>query len=154
MNDRRDDDRNDRGPRDRDEDGRQGGPDGDRGERGRDGGNTRFLQLEMSQVLYAEAEGVTKQALRELLLEAAKGHLRDRYGDTITRLAELAIDELLADIDASLSVEEQIRSRHEGEGGPSDRLREALVRKAPGRGEPPAERKKAGGGSAARKRRR
>ena len=107
----------------------------------------------MSRVLYGEAEGVTKQAFRELLLEAAKAHLRARFGDTITRLAQLATDELLADIEASLDVEEQIQRRHESDGGPPDRLREALGRKQPDRGEPAPERK-SGGAAASRRRRR
>jgi hypothetical protein len=156
MNDRRGDDRIDRGPRDRDEpnggEQRGGGADGDRGPGGPRGADTRFLQLEMSQVLYAEAEGVTKQALRELLVEDAKAHLRARFGDTITRLAQLATDELLADIEASLEVEEQIRSRHESSGGPSDRLRAALGRGRTEQARPSAARKSAGK-SSARKRR-
>jgi hypothetical protein len=153
MNDRRGDDRSDRGPEERDGRGqRNDGPDGDRGPGGRDGADTRFLQLEMSQVLYAEAEGVTKQALRALLLEDAKTHLRARFGDTITGLAELAVDELLADIEASLTVEEQIRSRHESNDGPSDRLRAAL-RRSRSDGARPAPARKSAAKSTARKRR-
>jgi hypothetical protein len=148
MNERRGDD--DRDARDRDGRGPDGGSDGDRGPRDRQGPDTRFLQLEMSRVLYSEAEGVTKQAVRELLLEAAKDRLRDRFGDTITRLAQLATDELLADIEASLDVEEQIQRRHEPDGSPADRVRDALGRKRSERARPAAERKSA----AARKRRR
>lgn len=157
MNDRRGDDRTDRDPQHGDpENGRgheHGGPDAGRGPGGRQGADTRFLQLEMSQVLFSEAEGVTKQALRELLLEAAKDHLRDRFGATITRLARLATDELLADIEASLDVEEQIQRRHESQGSPPDRLREALARKPAERAQPSAGRK-GGGSSSSRKRRR
>lgn len=135
-----------RGPRDR-------GPDGEREPRGRDGGDTRFLQLEMSQVLYGEAEGVTKQAFRELLLEAAKAHLQERFGATITRLAQLATDELLADIEASLDVEAQIQRRRESQGTPGDRVREVFARKPADR-EPPSTARKTGSTAAARKRRR
>jgi hypothetical protein len=81
----------------------------------------------MSRVLYAEAEEVAKPALRELLLEAAKAHLRARFGDTITRLAQLAVDELVVDIEANLDIEDQIQRRRES-GGTDDRLREALAR--------------------------
>lgn len=91
------------------------------GERG-DGPDTRFLQLEMSQVLYAEAESVTRDALRALLLEAAKARLRERFGNRIAGLAELAADELMADIVASLNIEARIDHRRR-EGG---RLRERL----------------------------
>lgn len=115
MNDRRADDEADRGPRDRDE---------GAGPRGAD---TRFLQLEMSRVLYAEAEAVAKPAFRELLLEAAKNHLRTRFGSRITRLAQVAVDELLTDIEASLDVEDRIGRRRDA-GGADDRVREALAR--------------------------
>jgi len=157
MNDRRSDDRAERDSEHGDADngsGREsGGPDGDRGPGGRQGADTRFLQLEMSQVLLSEAEGVTKQAFRELLLEAAKDRLRDRFGETITRLAQLATDEFLADIDASLDVEAQIQRRQESQGSPPNRLRDALARKPADRGEPVTARK-SGGRASARKRRR
>jgi hypothetical protein len=157
MNDRRDDDQTDRAPLHRDDrNGRgrpNGDPDGEREHRGREGSDTRFLQLEMSRVLYAEAQGVTKRALRELLLDAAKAHLRERFGETITRLAELAIDELLTDIEASLDVEDQIQRRGEGYGSTPERLREVLARKQSYRSQPSAERKE-GRASASRRRRR
>ena len=141
MNERRGDDHADREPRHRDDPNDRGGPnsgpDRDREQRGREGSDTRFLQLEMSQVLYAEAEGVTKQALRELLLEAAKTHLRERFGETITRLGQLATDELLTDIEASLDVEDQIQRRRESSTTP-DRLREALRRRRSDRSQPRA----------------
>lgn len=150
------DDQNDRESRRNQGDARErrdGGSDADRGPRGGDGADTRFLQLEMSQVLYGEAEGVTKQAFRELLLEAAKDHLRARFGETITGLARLATDELLADIEASLDVEAQIERRRGSQGGSDDRLRAVFARGSSDRVEPAAERK-AGGRAAARKRRR
>jgi hypothetical protein len=154
MNDRRGDDHPDRGTDQRDG---RGGPNGDAGrdadQRGRDGSDTQFLQLEMSRVLYEEARGVTKQALRELLLDAAKDHLRKRFGEAITRLGELATEELLSGIEASLDIEDQIQRRQESSGGTPDRLREALARSRSARREAPAERKE-GRASASRKRRR
>jgi len=150
MDDRTRTDHPDRESGRRDERSRSHGPDAER--RG-DGPDTRFLQLEMSRVLYAEAEGVTKQAFRELLLDAAKARLRERFGETITRLAELATDELLADIEASLDVEDQIQRRHGSGDAATDGLRAALGRARAERSERPAERA-AGRGSAARKRRR
>lgn len=134
MNDRRADDDTDRDPRQRDDRDGRGRPNG-----GSDA-NTRFLQLEMSRVLYAEAEEVAKPALRELLLEAAKEHLRARFGDRIARLARLAVDELVSDIEASLDVEEQIRRRRDS-GDPDDRVREALARTRSEPGAASAERK-------------
>jgi hypothetical protein len=153
MNDRRGDDHTDRDAQHRDDRNGRGRPDGSRdSDRGRDGSDTRFLQLEMSRVLYAEAEGIAKPALRELLLEAAKDHLRERFGEAITRLAQLAVDELLIDIEASLDVEDQIQRRRES-GGTDDRLREALARKRSERSQSSAERKP-GRAPASRRRRR
>jgi hypothetical protein len=148
MDDRRGDEQADRDQRHRDDRQGRGGPGG-----GREGGDTRFLQLEMSRVLYAEAEAVAKPALRELLLEAAKARLRERFGGEITRLAQLAVDELLIDVEASLDVEEQIQRRRESSGGAEDRVREALGRKRSERGQPSAERKERGGRAAGRRRR-
>lgn len=109
--------------------GQGGGPDGGShgacGERrdGREGGaDTRFLQLELSQVLYAEAESVTKQAFRELLVEAAKERWRERFGDKITQLAQLAVDELMKDMRSSLEIEARIQERNQDR-GTQDRLR-------------------------------
>jgi hypothetical protein len=154
MNDRRGDEHGGEGPRHRDDRGGRGGP--DRDDRGRDGPDTRFLQLEMSQVMYAEAQGVTKQAFRELLLDAAKTRLRERFGATITRLAELATDEALADMEASLDIEDQIRRRQESQeskGSTPDRLREALARHRADRSERSAERRE-GRATGSRRRRR
>ena len=156
MNDSRADADGDRDRRHRDDhDGRgraAGDSDSAREHRGRGGSDTRFLQLEMSRVLYGEAEEVARPALRELLLEAAKDHLRARFGDTITRLARLAIDELLIDVEASLDVEDQIQRRRES-GGTDERLRAALAR-TPAERSPSAAARKQGRASAARKRRR
>ena len=156
MNDRRADDDADRDPRHRDDRAGRCGPDGgsDSGgdHRDRGGPDTRFLQLEMSRVLYSEAEDVAKPALRELLLEAAKDHLRARFGDTIARLAQLAVDELLIDIEASLDIEGQIQRRRES-GGTDDRVREALARTRSEQGASSAKRKQ-GRAPASRRRRR
>jgi hypothetical protein len=124
---------------------------GDRGEEcggdrpdGRGGRpETRFLQLEMSQVLYGEAEGVTKQAFRELLVEAAKARLRERFGDKITGLAQLAVDELLEDVRYSLDIEARIQERHQ-DGGTKDRLRNIF---AAGESQPKGRDQREGGAS-------
>lgn len=131
MHDRRDD-RSDRGRRDRDGGDRRGGDecrDGGRRQRGdgpQGGPDTRFLQLEMSKVLYADAESVTKQALRELLLEEAKARFRERFGDQIRGLAQLAVDELMQDIIASLEIEAHIQARNEDQQDRDERLADIL----------------------------
>ena len=103
-------DRPDRGHRD--------GPGGEGG-----GADTRFLQLEMSQVMYAEAEAVVRPAFRELLLEAAKERWRERFGEKITQLAQLAVDEVLRDAEASLEIESRIRGHQEDRREPREQLR-------------------------------
>lgn len=138
MHDRRNN-RSDRGRSRRDHDGerrRRGGERHDRGrgddcggERGGDRGSgpdTRFLQLEMSEVLYSEAESVTKQAFRELLLEAAKARFRERFGDQISGLAQLAVDELMQDVLASLEIEAHIQERNRDQEARRERLFDIL----------------------------
>ena len=91
------------------------------------GSDTRFLQLEMSQVLYSEAEAVARPAFRDLLLEAAKNRLRERFGEEITALANLAVDDFLKGVAASFEVEARIQ-RHNGEGHqPNERLQELFA---------------------------
>lgn len=136
MHDRRDD-RDDHGRSRRDREGEhrrhrheegchdRGGGDESREERER-GPDTRFLQLEMSELLYAEAESVGKQAFRELLLEEAKDRLRERFGQQITGLAQLAVDELMQDVFASLDIESRIRRRNRDRQSRGERLRGIL----------------------------
>ncbi len=70
-----------------------------------------FLDLEIRKVLLAEAEGVTREAFRELLKESAKRHWRAKWGEQIDRLAGFAVDELLADMAANLEIEAKIAAR-------------------------------------------
>jgi hypothetical protein len=93
------------------------------------------MQLEMSQVLYAEAESVTKQAFRELLVEAAKVRFRERFGDEINGLAQLAVDELMHDVRSSLDIEACIQERNDDRGRTKDRLRDIFAQRESGREE-------------------
>ena len=126
------DGRGDDRARERERPGDGGGP-----REGRPGGDTRFLQLEMSQVMYAEAEAVARPAFRELLREAAKDRLRERFGEEITALAQLAVDELLKDVQASFEIEGQIQGYNEERRPPRERLREVFAaRRARGESRP------------------
>src|SRR5690242_14251215 len=128
MDDHSDGEGNRGGPRD----GRGGdrsrddGPRHDGGERG-PGSDTRFLQLEMSRVLYSEAEAVARPAFRDLLLEAAKKRLRERFGEEITALANLAVDDLLKGVQASFEIEAQIRRHNDEQREPNEQLREIFA---------------------------
>ena len=121
MNDRSDSEGNRDGSRD-DDRSREPRQRGD----GR-GPDTRFLQLELSQVMYAEAEEVTRPAFRALLLEAAKDRLRERFGKEITALAHLAVDDLLDGAQASLEIEARIQQYGEERRQPNERLRELFM---------------------------
>ncbi len=99
---------------------------GDGGGRG-PGPDTRFLQLELSQVLYSEAEAVARPAFRDLLLEAAKQRLRERFGGEITALAHLAVDDLLDGMRASFEIESRIQEHGEEGRQPNERLRELFA---------------------------
>jgi hypothetical protein len=89
----------------------------------------------MSQVLYAEAECITKQAFRELLVEAAKDRWRERFGDKITGLAQLAVDELLQDVVSSLEIEARINERSQARDRVKDRLHDIFREHGGERGE-------------------
>lgn len=73
--------------------------------------DTGFLDLEISKVLFGEAEAITRKAFRALLEEAAKRQFQARFGDRIEALAKLAVDELIADIEANMQVEATIAAR-------------------------------------------
>ncbi len=108
------------------------------GQRGRGGPDTRFLQLEMSQVLYSEAEAVSRPAFRELLLEAAKDRLRERFGREIAALAQLAVDELMKGVDASFEVEARVQQHNEEQHPHGERLRELFAARRSDRESRPA----------------
>jgi hypothetical protein len=78
--------------------------------------DTGFLDLEISKVLFDEAEGITRKAFRELLEEAAKRHWQARWGERIDALAKLAVDQLIADIEANQKVEATIAERKRSRG--------------------------------------
>ena len=128
MEDHSDGQDNRGGPRDGrgDDRSRDHGPRNEGGERG-PGPDTRFLQLEMSQVLYAEAETVARPAFRDLLLEAAKDRLRERFGEEITALAHLAVDDLLTGVEASFEIEARIQQHSGEQRQPNERLRQLFA---------------------------
>mgnify|MGYP001011501743 CR=1 FL=1 len=109
----------------------------DRGGRGGQGGgpDTRFLELEMSKLLYEEASGTTREALRDLIKESVTKRLRERLGDRIEALGRLAADELVDMIEANLAIEARVADYHDGREKARDRLREIFAReKRPDRG--------------------
>ena len=72
------------------------------------GPDTRFLDLEISKVLYAEALELARPAASELLKEAIKAKVKERLGDRIEALAEAAVERLVDDVESSLRVEREI----------------------------------------------
>jgi hypothetical protein len=102
----------------------------DRRDHDRGGPDTRFLDFEISKVLFSEAEGVARDAFRELLKEAAKRRLQERWGDRIEALANLAIDGLLDDAAANFEIEAKIAARNQARQALDDRVSEILARPA------------------------
>lgn len=88
--------------------------------------DTRFLDLEMSKVLYDEAQQVTRKAFRELLLDAAKRRFTERFGAQIEGLAGLAVDELVDDMFANLEIERLIASRARRDEDVAKKVRDIL----------------------------
>jgi hypothetical protein len=89
--------------------------------------DTRFLDLEASKVLFEAACGAARAALREALAERARAHLSERIGQRIDALAALAVDELLADLDANLEIESRIEERRRRAEDRAERLRLLLA---------------------------
>ena len=79
-------------------------PDGGGG-RDRGPAKARFLDLEPSLMLAGAAEKASRKALEELLVDAAKARLRERWGDRIDGLAAAAVDKYLSEMESSLDVE-------------------------------------------------
>lgn len=104
-----------------------------RDERRRDAGppGTDFLDLEISQVLYGEAAGVARDAFRELLKDAVKARLQERFGAKIDALAKLAADELVADVETNLSIEALINARKQSRRGREEALRRVFSEDKP-----------------------
>ena len=92
-------------------------------EASRERGGAEFLDLEISQVLYGEAQGIVREAFRELLKEHAKRRIEARMGGQLEALAELAVDELLADVEANLAIERRIEERERQRAALAERLR-------------------------------
>ncbi len=105
------------GPGERHGEGRaHGGPEG-----------THFLDLEVSKVLYGEAEALTREAARELLKDAIKERLRARLGPRLEAIARIAADELADDIEANLAVETIVAERRHARAGREEAIRKALA---------------------------
>jgi len=106
-------------------------PDGGRAEnrdRGREGGpeDSTFLDLEISKVLAAEADALSRDAAREILRDAIKARLVERIGPRLTRLGRLAADELADDIEANLEIEARIAARRDARKNRDQRVEAAL----------------------------
>lgn len=98
---------------------------------GHDGGhgkgpNTDFLDLELDKVMFDEAESIVRESFRELLKEAAKTRIQEVWGERIGELARLAVDEALADNDASFKVQAIIAARNEAKKSLEDKIQKII----------------------------
>lgn len=84
--------------------GQGGGPGGG-------GPSAAFLDLEISQVLFGEAQQAARQVALELMREAMRERLGERLGEQLAALGKLAADELADDIEANLRIEAAIGER-------------------------------------------
>ena len=90
------------------------------------GPDTRFLDFELDKVMYDGAESLVREASRELLNEAIKKRLQEVWGERITALANLAVDEFVADVEANLQIQALIVARNEAHGGVEAKVRRIL----------------------------
>lgn len=116
---------------DRDGDSRDGAPEGRGGRNGPS--DTQFLDLELSQVLYSEAERMAKEVALDLIREGIRDRLRERLGARLTEVGRLAADELADDVEANLSIEQSIAARKSTAADLNARLHGALHDKRPGK---------------------
>ncbi len=86
----------------------EGGHGGGRDERRGGPEGTEFLQLEMSRVMYGEAQAMSREAMRDLLREAIRERLRQRVGDRLRAVGVLVADELAEELEANLAIEQRI----------------------------------------------
>lgn len=73
---------------------------------------TEFLHLEIQEVLKTDAQKATGAAFSELLKEAAKAQLKERWGDKIEGLAAIAVDQLVSELEANLRIGEHIQGQN------------------------------------------
>ncbi len=96
---------------------------GDRQQR-RDGPEgTEFLELEISRVLYGDAQAVAHEAVRDLLREAIRERLRQRVGDRLRAVGVLVADELADEVDANLAIEQRIDAQRRRKRDIDEKLR-------------------------------
>jgi predicted house-cleaning noncanonical NTP pyrophosphatase (MazG superfamily) len=79
-------------------------------------------------VLLAEADGLVREAARDLMREAIRARLKEKLGEHLEAVAHLAVDTLLEDLATSLAVERLIEDRKQQRGAIDERLREIRER--------------------------
>ena len=95
--------------------------------------NTEFLDLELSQVLYSEAEKMAKQVALDLVREGIRERLRERLGPQLHAVGRLAGDELADDVEANFAIEERIAQRQSRAEDLHARVQSALRTKPAGK---------------------
>jgi hypothetical protein len=96
--------------------------------------DTQFLDLEISSVLYDEADRLCREAARELLRDAIRTRLEERLGGHLREIGRLAADALADDIETNLEIETLILDRRAARSSIGDRVREIMHAKASTRG--------------------
>jgi hypothetical protein len=103
---------------------------------------TEFLDLEISKVIYGEAESLARDAARSILRSAIEARLRERLGAKLEALGRLAADDLADDVEANLAVEATIASRREGRKSTEARALEVMHTAPAGPGRRPRNRER------------
>ena len=96
------------------------GPRGRGGDQGqRDGGDrggapdTEFLDLEISKVLFGRAQSMARSVAEEIIRDAIKARMNERFGARLEAIGRLAADELVVDNETNLDIEARIAARRE-----------------------------------------
>ncbi len=99
----------------------------DGGREGRGPGGPEFLDLELTQMLFAEGERMAKAVALDLMREAIRERLAERLGDQLAAIGHLAADELADDVEANLAIEARIGERQAAKSDLAERLAAALA---------------------------
>jgi hypothetical protein len=108
----------------------------DHDDRRRGGGpeGTEFLDLEITRVLYGEAEKLARESVRDILRGALQARLRERLGARLEALARVAADALADEVETNLRIEELVRAQAAKKKDVEERVRAAMASDEPSAG--------------------
>lgn len=87
---------------------------------------SHFLDLEITRMLYGQAEKIAMEAARDIVKEAITARLRERMGDELEAIAVVAADAIADDFEANRRIEEVLEARRDERRDLKQRIHEAV----------------------------